>query len=132
MDALFSHVDCIELYVSDLDAGIAYYCDSLGLKLLWRTQTTVGLGMAEGVTEVVLQTERKQMNVDFKVDSVVQAVEKIVAAGGRVLQGPFDIPIGQCAVVQDKWENAYVILDMTRGRYIIDDKGAVVGVQKDP
>lgn len=132
MEALFSHVDCIELYVPDLDEGIAYYCGSLGLKLLWRAETTVGLGMAEGVTEVVLQTSRRQMHVDFKVACVLEAVEKIVAAGGCVLQPPFDIPIGKCAVVQDKWENAYVILDMTKGRYVTDDAGAVVGLQQAP
>ena len=131
MSELFKQVDCIELYVSDLDEGIGYYCGSLGLKLLWRAETTVGLGMENGTTEVVLQTDRKKMNVDFKVDSVINSIDRIVNAGGKVIDGPFDIPIGKCAVIQDKWENQYVILDMTKGKYTTDENGNVIGVSKD-
>jgi len=131
MSGLFTHVDCIELYVSTLDDGIKYYCDSLGLKLLWRSETSVGLGMENGITEVVLQTDRKWMNVDFKVDSVLDSVEKIIEAGGKIIEGPFDIPIGKCAIIQDKWENQYVILDMTKGKYVTDETGNVIGVNKD-
>ena len=132
MSGLFRNVDCIELYVSDLDDGIRYYCDSMGLKLLWRTDTSVGLGLEDDIAEVVLQTERRKMNVDFKVESVPDAVKKIVDSGGRVIYGPFDIPIGKCAVVQDIWENEYVILDMARGKYVTDRDGNVIGVSKDP
>ena len=128
MPALFKQVDCIELYVPNLDEGIRYYRDSLGLKLLWRAHATVGLGMENGDTEIVLQTDRRMTNVDLKVDSVADAVEAIRKAGGKVVDGPFDIPIGKCAVVQDKWENQYVILDMTKGRYITDESGNVMGL----
>ena len=131
MPGLFTHVDCIELYVSDLDDGIKYYCGSLGFELLWRTETSVGLGMENGATEVVLQTDRKWMNVDFKVDSVVDSIDRIIEAGGKIVDGPFDIPIGKCAVIQDKWENQYVILDMTKGKFITDESGNVVGVSKE-
>ena len=131
MSELFRQVDCIELYVSDLDEGIKYYCGSLGLKLLWRAETTVGLGMENSTTEVVLQTDRKKMNVDFKVESVMNSIDRIVNAGGKVIDGPFDIPIGKCAVIQDKWENQYVILDMTKGKYTTDESGNVIGVSKD-
>ena len=129
MSEAFRQVDCIELYVSDLDAGLAYYRDSLGFRLLWRAETSLGLGLAEGETEIVLQTERKKMNVDFKVDSVPAALERITNAGGIIMEGPFDIPIGKCAVVQDKWENQYVILDMTKGRYATDEQGNVTGLE---
>ncbi len=131
MPTLFQNVDCIELYVSNLDDGIQYYRDSLGLRLLWRAETSAGLGMDHGVAEVVLQTERRKMNVDFKVESVADAINRIEAAGGRVVYGPFEIPIGKCAVVQDKWENEYVILDMTKGRYTTDENGNVIGISKD-
>ena len=131
MSGLFTQVDCIELYVSDLDDGINFYCDGLGLKLLWHAETAAGLGMENDIAEVVLQTDRKKMNVDFKVDSVVDAIERLIEAGGNIVYGPFDIPIGQCAVIQDKWENEYVILDMTRGKYIADEAGNVVGVSKE-
>ena len=131
MSGLFTQVDCIELYVSDLDDGIKYYCGGLGLNLLWRSETSAGLGMENDTAEVVLQTDRKWMNVDFKVESVVDSVEKIIGAGGKIVDGPFDIPIGKCAVVKDKWENQYVILDMTKGKYITDESGNVVGLNKE-
>lgn len=128
---LLKNVDCIELYVSDLDDGMKYYCDSMGLKLLWRAETSVGLGMENDIAEIVLQTDRKKINVDFKVESVVDSVERIIHSGGKIIYGPFDIPIGKCAVVQDKWENEYVILDMSKGRYVTDENGNVLGVRKD-
>jgi len=128
MTELFMNVDCIELYVSDLDDGIKYYCDSLGLKLLWRADTSVGLGMDNDIAEIVLQTDRKKMNVDFKVESVNDSIDRIVKAGGKIIYGPFNIPIGKCAVVQDKWENEYVILDMSKGKYVTDAQGNVIGV----
>jgi lactoylglutathione lyase len=130
MSEIFQNVDCIELYVSDLDEGIKYYCESLGLKLLWRAETTVGLGMKNDITEVVLQTDRKRMNVDFKVESVSDSVERIISSGGTIICEPFDIPIGKCAVVRDKWENEYVILDMSKGKYVTDEHGNVLGVSK--
>lgn len=131
MDGLFQNVDCIELYVSDLDEGIACYRDGLGLKLLWRNGTSAGLGMEQDVTEIVLQTERKQVLADMKVASVDEAIPRITAAGGRVEAGPFDIEIGRCAVVRDRWENRYAILDMTKGRYTTDEFGNVTGVVKE-
>ncbi len=132
MAELFKNVDCIELYVSDLDEGIKYYCDGMGLKLLWRAETSAGLGMEDDVAEIVIQTDRKRMNVDFKVESVADSIEMITNAGGKIVYGPFDIPIGKCAVIQDKWENEYVILDMTKGKYVTDESGNVVGVSKNP
>lgn len=131
MDEIFKNVDCIELYVSDLDDGIKYYCESMGLKLLWRTDTSVGLGMENDIAEIVLQTDRPFMSVDLKVESVAASIDKIIEAGGKVLDGPFEIPIGKCAVICDKWDNKYVILDMTKGRYTTDEHGYVTGVSKD-
>lgn len=121
-------VDCIELYVPDLKAGVEYY-SKLGLKVLWKNDTTVGMGMEDDFTELVLQNERKKMNVDFKVESVIEAVEKIREAGGEILYGPFDIPIGKCAVVRDRWANEYVILDMTKGKYVTDTEGNILGIK---
>jgi predicted enzyme related to lactoylglutathione lyase len=114
--SLFIYVDCIELYTPDIKEGIEYYCNTLGMKVIWKTESSAGLGLSEGITEVVLQNERKELNVDFKVDSVVEAVKDIEKAGGQVIYGPFDIPIGKCAVVKDPWGNRYVI--WTQRRYL--------------
>ncbi|MGC6174630.1 VOC family protein [Lacrimispora sp. 38-1] len=131
MANIFKNVDCIELYVSDLDEGIQYYCDSMELKLLWRNAEMVGLGMENDITEIVLQCQRKQVLIDIKVESVDESIEKIKEAGGTVEYGPFDVPIGRCAVILDKWDNKYVILDMTKGRYVTDEYGNVTGVRKE-
>lgn len=37
MDVLFRNVDCIRLTITDLEAGMNFYCDQLGHKLVWRT-----------------------------------------------------------------------------------------------
>ena len=42
-EPLIRKVDCIRLYVSDLDAGLAFYRDRLGHALIWRTPEHVGL-----------------------------------------------------------------------------------------
>ena len=131
MANIFKNIDCIELYVSDINEGIQYYCDSMGLKLLWRNEDMVGLGMENDITEIVLQSQRKQVLVDIKVESVDESIEKIKEAGGTVEYGPFDVPIGRCAVILDKWHNKYVILDMTKGRYVTDEDGNVTSVRKE-
>ncbi len=130
MKPLFQNIDCLQLYVPDLEAGIDYYCNQLGLKIIWKTKTAVGLGMEKGLAEIVLQNERREMEQDIKVDSVPEAVKKIEQAGGTILSGPFDIKIGQCAVVKDPWGNQYVILDTTKGTFITDDEGNILGQEK--
>lgn len=128
MRPLFECVDCVSFTVGDIDEGIAFYCGSLGLKLLWRAQTSCGLGMREGITEVVLVKENNP-TVDFKVDSVKEALPAFLAAGGSLVFGPFDIDIGKCAVVEDKWKNRFCLLDMTKGKYTVDENGDVTGVR---
>ena len=128
--ALFSCIDCIELYTPDIQQGIDYYCHRLGLKVLWKSDTAVGLGMSEDITEIVIQNERQEQNIDIKVDSVIEAVKEIEKAGGQIIYGPFDITIGKCAVVKDPWNNKYVILDTTKGTYITDDEGNIIGQNK--
>ncbi|HEX2952761.1 MAG TPA: VOC family protein [Bacillota bacterium] len=125
--SLFQFVDCIELYVPNLQDGIDYYCTSLGLKVLWKTDTAIGLGMDDKTTEVLIQNERNQQIVDFKVNSVIDAVVAIEKAGGQILYGPFDFKVGKCAVVKDPWDNKYVILDHTKGMLITDDAGNIIG-----
>lgn len=97
---------------------------------LWKTKTAVGLGMAEGLAEIVIQNERNEMETDIKVDSVIEAVKEIKQAGGTILSGPFDIKIGKCAVVKDPWGNQYVILDSTKGTFITDKEGKILGHKK--
>jgi len=125
--ALFQNIDCVSMYVDDLDEGLRFYRDGLGLTLLWRADGSLGLGLPNGVAEVVLCTGKNPM-VDFKVESVAQDLPTFIEAGGTVEYGPFDIDIGKCAVVLDPWGNRFCILDMTKGTYDTNAEGNVIGV----
>ena len=54
-DPLLKKVDCVQIPVPDLDEGLRFYRDGLGLELKWRHTTQAGLRL--GDTELVLQTE---------------------------------------------------------------------------
>ncbi len=85
--------------------------------------------MAETDAEIVIQTERPQMEANMKVASADAAVRRIIDAGGKAVAGPFDIQIGRCAVVLDPWGNVLVVLDASRGHLVTDDAGNVTGVE---
>jgi len=126
-EPLFQKVDCLQVPVTDLEAGLAFYRDQLGHTLLWRTATAAGLRLSDSAAEIVIQTERPELEANLTVASVEAAVGRIVEAGGRVLKGPFDIAIGRCAVVADPWGNRLVILDNSTGLLVTDASGAVIG-----
>lgn len=126
---LFEGVDCVHMCVADFDAGLAFYRDALGLKLLWRTEKACGLGMKVGETELVI-SEEDYLTVDLKVKDVSEALEVFMRAGGKVESGPFDIEIGKCAVVVDPWGNKYCLLDTSKGTYDTDEDGKVSGVSE--
>jgi predicted enzyme related to lactoylglutathione lyase len=124
---LIRKIDCVQIPVPDLEAGLTFYRDRLGHDLIWRTDTAAGLRMPEDDAEIVLQTERPQPEVDYKVESADEAAERFVEAGGNLLVPPFDIQIGRCVVVADPWGNTLVLLDMSKGRLITDQHGRVIG-----
>ena len=124
---LFHKVDCVRLYVPDLDAGLAFYRDRLRHHLIWRTERAAGLRMPDSDTEIVLQTETPEQEIDFTVDSADEAARRITEAGGKVIVPPFDIQIGRCVVVQDPWENRLVLLDTSKGLLATDADGNVTG-----
>ncbi|MEO7591298.1 MAG: bleomycin resistance protein, partial [Byssovorax sp.] len=101
----------------------------LGHSLIWRTETGAGLRLPDSEAELVLQTERPGPETDLTVEAVGPAVERFVAAGGRVILPPFDIAIGLCAVVADPWDNQLVILDNSKGQLVTDQGGNVTGVE---
>lgn len=123
---MFVTIDCLQVPVPDLEAGLAFYRDRLGHELLWRRGRSAGLRLPGTDAEIVLQTERPELEVNLTVVSVDAAVEQIVASGGRVLVAPFDIPIGRCAVVADPWGNRLVLLDGSKGRLVTDAAGNVL------
>lgn len=124
---LFRKVDCLHIPVPELEAGLSFYCDQLGHELLWRTTTAAGLRMPDTDTELVLQTERPEVEVNLLVTSVDVAITAITRAGGTVIEPPFDIQIGRCAVVQDPWGNQLVLVDHSKGLLATDEEGNVIG-----
>ena len=111
---LIRKVDCLQLPVSDLEAGAAFY-ERLGHEVIWRRPNQVGLRLPDTDAELVLQTEWPGATVDLLVEDVRAAVKRIVAAGGRVVVHPFPIEIGPCAVVADPHGNELELLDMSQG-----------------
>jgi GrpB-like predicted nucleotidyltransferase (UPF0157 family)/predicted enzyme related to lactoylglutathione lyase len=130
-DPLILKVDCLRLPVPDLEVGLAFYRDQLGHELIWRSERAAGLRLASGEAELVLQTEQPETEVDLKVASVRAAVKDIIAAGGTVVHPPFEIAIGECAVVQDPWGNALTLLDSSKGLLKTDAQHNVIGIQTD-
>jgi predicted enzyme related to lactoylglutathione lyase len=126
---LLEKVDAVTVRVPDLDAGLRFYATALGHPLRWRNDSIgqAGLGLPESDTEIVLTTEQAY-EPNWLVESADLAAERVRAAGGRVLDGPFDIPVGRLVVVADPFDNVLVLLDLTRGRYTTDESGTVTGV----
>jgi lactoylglutathione lyase len=122
---LFHDVDCIQIPVPDLESGLAFYRDALGQGLVWRTRTAAGLSLSDSAAELVIQTERPELEPNLSVASADKAARRFVEAGGALPVAPFDIAIGRCAVVRDPWGNRLVMLDHSRGRLLIDDQGHV-------
>ena len=125
--ALLRKVDCIRLYVPDLEAGLAFYRDRLGHALIWRSDTAAGLRLPESDAELVLQTEEQRQEVDLLVDSADEAARWVEQAGGKVIVPPFDIQIGRCVVLEDPWGNPLVLLDMSKGSLKTEADGNVIG-----
>lgn len=126
-ESLLHKIDCIRLYVENLEAGLAFYRDQLGLKLIWQTTSAVGLRLPEDSAEIVLHTEKMRPEIDLKVANADEAAVQIEKAGGKVVVAPFDIQIGRCVVVTDPWGNELVMLDTSKGLLKTDTAGNVIG-----
>jgi lactoylglutathione lyase len=118
MTAILRKIDCVMLRVDDLDKAAEYYVAVFGLKRLWQSVDSVGLGMPETDAEVVLNTSKDvpaHISVHYLVDNVENAVTEYQEKGCKIVTVPFDIAIGKCAVIEDPFGNQLAILDMTKG-----------------
>jgi predicted enzyme related to lactoylglutathione lyase len=126
---LLRAVDAIQIPVADLNAALGFYQGALGQQLRWRTDTEAGLGMPESQTEIVLTTERDQLEPNLLVESADEAARAIEDEGGTIVAPPFDIPVGRVAVVRDPFGNVLVLVDLSKGRYVTDSTATVTGVE---
>jgi len=130
-DALLRKIDAVTVPVPDLDQGLRFYRDALGHDLVWRDDDRgqAGLRMPETNTEIVL-TLREGYEPNWLVTSAARAAQAVADAGGRIVTGPFDIPVGVVVVVADPFGNVLVLVDLTKGRYLTDPGGNVTGVRE--
>jgi predicted enzyme related to lactoylglutathione lyase len=115
---MLKKIDCVMIRVADLEAATAYYGEVFGLRLLWRDDLSVGLGLPETDAEIVLHCNPDipgPIEVYYLVDNVEVAVQLFREKGCQVLVEPFDIPIGLCAIIQDPFGTVLSILDMSKG-----------------
>jgi predicted enzyme related to lactoylglutathione lyase len=128
-DALLRQVDAVTVPVPDLVQGLRFYRDVLGQELLWRNEELgqAGLRMPDTDTEIVLTTQQR-LEPNWLVVSVPEAVRTIAEAGGQVVDGPTDIPVGRVAVVLDRFDNPLVLVDLSRWRYATASDGTVIGL----
>jgi predicted enzyme related to lactoylglutathione lyase len=126
---LLQKVDAITIPVPDLGTGLRFYRDALGHELLWRHHRIgqAGLGLPGSGTEIVLTT-RQDYEPNWLVASADDAARTIDRAGGRVISPPGDIPVGRLAVVADPFGNVLVLLDLSHGRYAVDEERNVTGL----
>jgi predicted enzyme related to lactoylglutathione lyase len=127
---LLRAVDAVTVPVPDLDSGLAFYQGQLGHRLLWRNDDVgqAGLALVAQDTELVLTTSAPYAPT-WLVESVDGAVHAMVSAGGRLVDGPTEVPVGRLAVVEDPFGNRLVLLDTSKGRYLTDASGRVTGVE---
>jgi predicted enzyme related to lactoylglutathione lyase len=128
---LLRKVDAITVRVPDLDSGLLFYRDGLGHELRWRNDEIgqVALALPDCDTELVLSTEL-DYQPNWLVESADDAARAFESAGGRLVAGPFDIPVGRVAVVADPFGNVLVLLDLSKGKYVTDVDGSVSGVAR--
>ncbi|MGK2949336.1 MAG: VOC family protein [Acidimicrobiales bacterium] len=128
-DPLLRKVDAISFNVPDLDAGLHFYVEVLGHQLRWRNDAIgqAAVALPESDTEIVLTTQHGY-EPNWLVDSADEAAARIASLGGRLLAPPIDIPVGRVAVVEDPFGNPLVLIDLSKGRYDVDDQGHTTGV----
>jgi predicted enzyme related to lactoylglutathione lyase len=130
MNGLLRKVDAVTVRVPDLDRGLEFYRDRLGHEVVWRNDTIgqAGLRLPDSDAEIVLSTELEYAP-SWLVNFADEAAEEMERAGGRVIEQPFEIPVGRCAVVQDPFGNTLILLDLSKGLYTTDERGSVTGVE---
>ncbi|HNY18262.1 MAG TPA: hypothetical protein PK542_11610 [Treponemataceae bacterium] len=124
---LFKKVDCISLPVASIDEGIAFF-EKLGHECAWREgNVAAALRMADSDTEIVIHTRQLPAETYLLVESVSDAIRGIEAAGGTLEFGPIEIAAGLYARLRDPWNNALVVMDLSKGTLKTDAAGNVIG-----
>ena len=111
-------IDCVMIRVADVQAAARFYAETFDLRPIWQDGEAVGLGLPETDAEIVLHNNPdipSRVEVHYLVDDVAAAVEGFRQTGCEIVEEPFDIAIGKCAVIRDPFGMTMCILDMTKG-----------------
>ena|ERR1051326_2991721 len=111
-------IDCVMLYVEDVPAAMTYYAEVFGLRPVWWDAQSAGMALPETDAEIVLHCKPdlpSPAEVHYLVEDVLAAVETLAAKGCRALVPPFEIAIGNCAIIADPFGVRLCLLDMTKG-----------------
>ena len=114
-------IDCIMVKVDDVERARDFYTRVFGMIPVWKdtyTPGAVGLRFPETDAEIVLHNIADipaRVDVTYLVDDVVAAVATLKDAGCTVIEAPFDVVIGKCAVILDPFGTPMTIIDMTKG-----------------
>lgn len=104
--------------VDDIYEAAKFYETIMGLKRGWTDDENnmIGLLFPGNDTEIVLHMNKylPNPNVSFQVENVMVFVEKYKAKGYKVMEEPFDIRCGKCAILQDPYGNGVEIMDITK------------------
>jgi catechol 2,3-dioxygenase-like lactoylglutathione lyase family enzyme len=123
---MLRRVDRILLSVPALNSAVAYYRDTLGLKVLRQDKQAASLVMADGVTELVLRDDPDQSSgeIYYLVDDVRELYERREELKLVFVHPPRAITRGYRAAVRDPFGNVLLLLDRST-------EGAEGGVVED-
>lgn len=99
--------------VHDVDRAVAFYRDGLGLAVRFADGGRFAALDAGGTTFALAGPAEDVTGgdpaVSFKVEDVAGAVERLTAAGARLVRGPEEGPHEVRAVLRDPDGNAFVV-----------------------
>lgn len=111
-------VDAVMNLVEDIQEAAEFYEKVLGLKRGWTDDENqmIGLLFPGNDTEIVLHMNKylPNPNVSFQVEDVLAFVDEYKAKGYKVVEEPFDIRCGKCAILENPYGNGLEIMDLTK------------------
>jgi predicted enzyme related to lactoylglutathione lyase len=111
-------VDAVMHLVDDIYNADDFYENVMGLRRGWTDDENKMIGMLfpDNDTELVLHMNKNlpNPNVSFQVEDVMAYVEEYKSKGYRVLEEPFNIRCGKCAVLEDPYGNGVEVMDLTK------------------
>lgn len=104
--------------VDDPETARDFYGRVLGMREVWSdvAEGSIGLRFPDSDAEIVLHRMDSiptKVDVTYLVEDVARAVETLQREGCTVIASPFDVAIGQCAVVIDPFGTPLSLIDMS-------------------